>query len=395
MRTLYKKTSFFAFCLALLGVTVFSSCGGKYEIRVKNPSSEETKAVKPVINVFIENSGSMNGYVLNQSDFRDDLYDYVDKLSKEANKTNLYYINSEVIPIRTTLESFFEGLNAASFKKAGGNHTQSDIVDMMKAMLAKSNNNTVSMFASDCILDLQGETKTFLNLKRTTLSSVISDYKAKHPGFGFRILCLESNFDGFLYPTNKNVVKVTGKRPYYIWIFGSNNLIGNLMNKVQDDVFNKHLLHSVAYSDVSSVPNTIGKTKGDISANGKVEIKSSNPKFDIYANFTKTLIDDKTLSSKDSYELSPYLEIEGIDKIHFDKSKYSHIIHLKLSHASKASNLSVSLKENIVPAWVDEVNDETGDRPQTTCGIKSLITGIKEAFDDVSPVEIDLEISKK
>lgn len=381
--------------LFVLVLTIVYSCGQKYSIKVKNPATEKVLNLKPNLNIFIENSGSMNGYVLNQSDFRDDLYAYVDRLSKISNETNLYYINSQIIPIHDNIENFFANLNATSFKAAGGNHTQSDIVDMMKFMLNRSSSNTVTLFASDCILDLKGDTKVFLNLKKTTLSSIISDYKAKHPGFGFRILCLESNYDGFLFPSDKSVVKVSGKRPYYIWIFGPNNLIGKLTKEVPDKIFGNHYLHSIAYSDISSVPNMVGKTKGNISNNGVVEIKSSNPKFDVYANFSRTLQDDKILKDKNSYDLSPFLEIESIDKINYRESLYSHIIHLKLRHASKASVSKISLKKNSVPNWVDKLNDESGDRPKTTCGIKSLITGIKEAFDNVYPVTIDIEISKK
>lgn len=385
----------FAWVSFVIVLTTVYSCAQKYNIKVKKTPTEKVLTLKPNLNVFIENSGSMNGYVQNQSDFRDDLYAYVDRLSKEANKTNLYYINSQVIPIHDNVENFFASLNSDSFKAAGGNHTQSDIVDMMKLMLKRSTNNTVTLFASDCILDLKGDTKVFLGLKKTTLSSIISDHKDKHPGFGFRILCLESNYDGFLFPSNKDVVKVSGKRPYYIWIFGPNYLIGNLTKKVSDKIFGKHYLHSIAYSDVSSVPNMIGKTNGNISNNGMVEIKSGNPKFDIYANFSRTLQNDKILKDKNSYDLSPFLEIESIDKINNRESLYSHVIHLNLHHASKASVSKISLKKNSVPNWVDKLNDESGDRPKTTCGIKSLITGIKEAFDNVNPVTIDIEILKK
>lgn len=172
-------------------------------------------------------------------------------------------------------------------------------------------------------------------------------------------------------------------------------MIGKLTKEVPDKIFGNHYLHSIAYSDISSVPNMVGKTKGNISNNGVVEIKSSNPKFDVYANFSRTLQDDKILKDKNSYDLSPFLEIESIDKINYRESLYSHIIHLKLRHASKASVYKISLKKNSVPNWVDKLNDESGDRPKTTCGIKSLITGIKEAFDNVYPVTIDIEISKK
>lgn len=381
-------------------MTSCNSCTN-YEISTTDKNEEVTDNTKPKLNVFIENSGSMDGFVLDKSQFRDDLYDYISKLKGCTKAQNLYYINAQIIPIQEPLESFFTNLNVDDFKAKGGNRAHSDIVDMLGNMLSKADNNTVTLFASDCILDLpEGKTQSFFGLKKTALAEKIRQYRTQHEGFGFRILCMQSNFNGNLYPTGKAPIAVNGNRPYYIWIFGPNKLISQLMKAVPDESLGKDLKNCIAFSDISKgqVPNNVGKSKGAISRDGKVSLKSGNPKFDLYANLGRTLLDEKSIEDKGSYDLSPFLKIEGVSKINNDQSKYTHIIHLNLNHASRAENLKVALKkydEDNLPKWVNDINDETGDKQGTTCGIKYLIQGIGEAFEDVPQLTINLGISKK
>lgn len=379
-------------------MTSCNSCTN-YEISTTDKDEEATNSTKPKLNVFIENSGSMDGFVLDRSQFRDDLYDYISKLKGCTRAENLYYINAQIIPIQEPLESFFTNLNVADFKAKGGNRAHSDIVDMLGNMLSQADNNTVTLFASDCILDLpEGRTLAFFGLKKTALAEKIRQYRTQHEDFGFRVLCMQSNFNGYLYPTGKDPIAVNGERPYYIWIFGPNKLISQLMKAVPEESLGKDKKNCIAFSDISKVPNNVGKSKGAISRDGKVSLKSGNPKFDLYVNFERTLLDEKSIEDKESYDLSPFLIIEGVSKINYEKSKYTHIIHLDLIHASKAENLKVALKkydEDKLPKWVNDINDETGDKQGTTCGIKYLIQGIGEAFEDVPQLTINLRISKK
>ena len=189
----------------LLTISFASSCTScsNYEVSVQNTNDEKETSAKPILNVYIENSGSMDGYFSGKSDMRDDLYGYVSELKASTSGQNLFYINSTIIPIRQNTEAFFMGLNANSFKAGGGNRTHSNIIDMMKMMLSKSNSNTVTLFVSDCILDLPSvDTKTFLDYEKTSLANTFRDYKNKHKDFGVRILCMQlgcQKFSQFLY----------------------------------------------------------------------------------------------------------------------------------------------------------------------------------------------------
>lgn len=393
LKSIFSSITYLVCCTIIFLMAGCTSCTN-YEIYIQIQKEEKEPENKPILNVFIENSGSMDGYFVGKSDLRDDLYGYISEIKSGTSKQNLYYINTQIIPINQNLENFFHNLNAESFKAGGGNRAHSDIVEMMKEMLNNSNDSTITIFASDCILDLPSVSTTdFFNFKKTLLANEIRNYKSKHNDFGIRVLCLQSNFEGYLYPTGKEPIKVSGKRPYYIWMFGSNKMLGKLMKDNPDQVVSNNLQNSLAYSDIQNIPINIGKTKGAMSNNGKVKVKSRNPKFDVYADLSRTLLDEKTIENKEIYDLSPYLQIGSIEKIKYDGAKYTHVMHLDLVHASKASDGKIAIK-NDIPKWVDSINDETGDKANTTCGIKYLIDGIKEAFNDIPQLTINLKISK-
>lgn len=107
----------------------------------------------PIINVYIENSGSMDGYVKGQTEFEHIVYNYLVDLQQIgiAKELNLNYINSEILPQQDDITDFIEKLEPTSFKAKGGNRGSSDIALMIKDILAESNDSVVSIFISDCI----------------------------------------------------------------------------------------------------------------------------------------------------------------------------------------------------------------------------------------------------
>ena len=56
---------------------------------------DNTSPIKPTINVFIENSGSMDGYVKGVTEFEQAVYGYLSdiSISNITDTLNLYYIN--------------------------------------------------------------------------------------------------------------------------------------------------------------------------------------------------------------------------------------------------------------------------------------------------------------
>lgn len=70
-------------------------------------------------NVYLENSGSMNGYVKGNTGFEQSIYYYLTQIenSEVADSVNLYYINSKVIPQGNDIETFIHHVEPADFQK--------------------------------------------------------------------------------------------------------------------------------------------------------------------------------------------------------------------------------------------------------------------------------------
>ena len=155
-----------------------------------------------VLNVYVENSGSMNGYACDGSEFKDAVYDYVSKLSSCVQQTHLNFINSKVVPSREGLHDFIWGLTPNTIGKGDGSHANSQISNMLKTILAQTDKKAVSVFISDCILDVpQGAANSFFHLAQTDIGNAVRSRLVSDHDFAIEIIQL-AHIAGFGYVTN-------------------------------------------------------------------------------------------------------------------------------------------------------------------------------------------------
>ena len=193
----------------------------------------------PIINVYIENSGSMDGYVNGQTEFEQIVYNYLVDLKqiRIARELNLNYINSEILPQQDDINDFIEKLEPSSFKAKGGKRGSSDIALMMKEILSEMNDSIVSVFISDCIFS-PGKGKNaddYLNNQQIGLKNYLGEYMYNHPDFavvGYRCM---SQFDGYYYDKNDSKKHYIGSRPFYIWLLGGQGAINRIRIEMQNN----------------------------------------------------------------------------------------------------------------------------------------------------------------
>ena len=191
----------------------------------------------PIINVYIENSGSMDGYVKGQTEFEQIVYNFLVDLKqiRIARELNLNYINSEILPQQDDIRDFIEKLEPSSFKAKGGNRGTSDIALMMKDILSEMNDSVVSVFISDCIFS-PGKGKNadeYLVNQQIGIKNYIGDYINDHPNFavvGYRCM---SQFEGLCYDKYDNKKYYKGSRPFYIWLLGGQGAINRIRIEMQ------------------------------------------------------------------------------------------------------------------------------------------------------------------
>jgi len=353
---------------------------------------------KPTINVYIENSGSMDGYVKGATEFKSTVFNYLSdiKISKTADSLNLNYINSKVIPQGTVseeldvLRDFIEKLNPSTFKMKGGNRRTSDIADVIKAVLQKTDGHTISLLISDGIFSpgKGKDAEQYLDTQEIGIKNSFAAFLEKEKNAAVIVYQLSSNFNGTYFNKVDDKMPINEQRPFYIYVIGDAKLISNLRNKVPDSKFKGtgiqnafisiagnqevkfNLNPSVGKYRRTRTPKTIEKLEKDRS--GKIC-------FAVNVDFSKLLLDDAYLTNSENYENNSnyMLEIKPNAKL-----GYTHTLYFSASDNKVHKGVvSVKLKAKF-PDWIEKVNDTDGSVAVSgkTYGIKYQLSGIFDAF---------------
>ena len=391
------------YCLVISGVVplmmFFISCTNiKVEI-VDSPTTIDAGSVKkPVVKVFLENSGSMDGFMCDGSELKDGMYNYLTTVKDICSKMELYYINSETKKQEVSLSQYIRNLNPTDFKKAGGSRAFTDIPDLFARVLKSVGSDTIAIYISDCILDIQNHSApNFLNITKTDMHSVFGEKIAKMNDLAVCVYQLESFFNGTFYFPKGGLTPYKGRLPYYMILIGSSQQLANLRENVSDKEITHGVRNYLSFSPSFEVPAVLlqgNKPQKSLELNTK---KNDRYHFNVGVNLNMSLETNKVLSNPQNYSLTTpsKIQIESILPVTAHNSKFSHIIEFNV--ADEAFGNVVTLRRLPVPLWVKESNDSQGSSiiPGKTFGIEYILTGISEAFKDKSIATFKLNIKKQ
>ena len=354
--------------------------GGKivldWESSYRTPTLPDTIC----LNVYVENSGSMNGYMCNGSNLKDAVYDYISDLKKNTTTCNLFYINSQIIPCNVSLDNYIKNLTPLSFAKAGGNLKNTDLRSIFNLIMSKHKANSVSVFVSDCILDIPESATDFFGNCQVSIKNTFNEAIAKHPSLGVEIVKLQSKFDGYWF-CGKNKQKLDGvKRPYYIWVIGDKNILAMLNEKVPIAKIIGGIDDYCAYSTSQSIAFDIDKKRYAVNHSDKINVA-------VLADLRTSLQEESLLENTYQYSPENPLQTKVLSVIPVSKSgsNYSHVINLELSSPQTLKTASFTLNYPEMAQWVKLSNDSTGiygNSIDKTTGIQYLIQGVADAFRD-------------
>ena len=370
---------------AVLILLVFTCRGHDFTV-TWNPVAKTQISVKPIIRVYVESSGSMNGYLSAGSEFKDAVYSYVSTLNSYADTLELNYINSEVVPYKGELKSFIRDLTVAQFKQVKGDKKNSDIADMFEKILSAQDIQTIAIFVSDCILDVpQGSATDYLVNRQIDIKNAFVKKLNENPDLGVEVFRLQSKYTGNYYQTHSVVQLTDEMRPYYIWIIGDKKVLAYMNAKVPFTEIKHGYENYFAFSSFEDVPfeilNRFNQVKNpcvDKSAvNGQYVIK-------IKANFSTSLHDESMLCDISNYRLQNHqvniVEIEQLD----EKDDYTHILTLNIDKETKSSAEYIKFVSPALPLWATRYNDDSGDNIKSnlekTTGILNIISGVSDAY---------------
>lgn len=412
-----KKIFFFT----LLTVALFLSSCRQSGRRNRDRQAEKTAApaavaddtspaanVKPSVNVYVENSGSMDGYVRGATEFENIVYSYLSDISISgvADKFNLYYINSKIIKYDSDIGDFIQKLEPSSFKARGGRRATSDFANILGNILRETKKNDIAILVTDGIFS-PGKGKDaaeYLKNQQVGIKVKVAEYLKKHGNTAIIVYQLSSRFNGVYYNNVDAKITINEQRPFYIWIIGDAGHVSKLRKSVPDSELKnsgaQNIFSAVAANQpvAYAVKPSSGKlqlskqdTKTTIEKLGK-DRRTGEVKFSVNADFSGLLLDESYLTDAASYENYSRYELEV--KPNYDKTSYTHVLTFTSDRVHKGA-ATVKLKARL-PAWVETVNDDAGTTAVRgkTYGIKYQLTGVHEAFTfgDDSYAEIKINV---
>jgi hypothetical protein len=366
------------------------------------------------INVYLENSASMDGYVKGVTEFETAIYNLLGdfKISGLCDSLNLNYIN-KTIPYQkqnalpADIQDFIEKLEPSVFKQRGGDRSVSDLKNILSTVLKTVNNKNAAVLISDFVFSpgKNANAQDYLNNQGVGIKIDFAE-KLKEFDLSAVVIQLQSNFDGLYYDKTDQPLSFKGKRPYYVWIFGSTQQISTILNKkVLDNIkggySNRLVLQSIKGISEPSYKILYSPKIGSFSAkqlNAKIISDASTSKdnqtkglfgFNVAVDLSNSLQDANYFLDTSNYILSNtkyQLKVETItDKNDASLSGFTHLLKLQTSELREEV-----LKIEIVgktPSWVfnstsiddsNILNDK--NEQQKTFGLQYLIEGISDAF---------------
>lgn len=367
---------------AIFIIGAISTClGGSNRIFLKwdkVPVPKETKdSIK--LKVYVENSGSMDAYMCAGSNLKDAVYDYVSDLKMLTTSCSLYYINSKVIPFNGNLNSYIKNLTPQSFAKYGGNMTNTDLRRIFEMILKANGKHTVSVFISDCILDISQNATDYLGNCQVSIKNTFNEALAINPQLGVEIIKLESKFKGYWY-CGKNKELLQGvKRPYYIWVIGDQKYLAKFNQKVPVENIIGGIKEYSAYANSQPIPFDMNKTTYVTNHSGKINLE-------LLVNLRGSLQSNNLCKNVGQYKSDnpSQVRVLSVEEISAMSSPYSHVVNLEISNPETLNSETIYFSYPYLATWVPNSNDSTGlnvkKNIDKTTGLLALIKGVAEAY---------------
>ncbi len=365
---------------------------------------------KPVVKIYMENSGSMNGYVTTNSQFKNALGHLITKADGFYSGTSLDFINQGIYhtPLCDDLDNFVLNLNPQSMQV--GNTSSTDINKIFKMILDHTQRDTVSVLVSDCMYDVDNVGNLLSAAASSTTGTFMKAIRRARDNkqeFAAIIMQCASEFSGNYYEGN-TAIACNGERPYYVIVMG---------NKEQVMDFNRHmeledtptglpglrhkfmlsseptwlLNHMNARIFSSNFNNALRiQAQHDGLNVRKVTLDKEQPNFNfaIGLGVSQLFVDDSYLLDANNYEVEPkqYRITDVNDKAKFtecDFFRHPICVQLVALGQNYVPKLTLKLK-NQIPAWVEECsyNQRLGTLPPShqSYAIKEMVEGIYGAF---------------
>ena len=388
------------------------------------PVKKEEPAVLEKVTFFIENSGSMFGYVNQANEFKNSLVGlaYLPEFDKAGK--SFYFINGTSNPLKNSgiqinyvgddPEIFKNQLNQKSFNI--GDVRFSDLNKMFEIALDSARENQISVLISDCIYDVGDDTDPLTAL-RIEIQKTQQAFRNRLDNENIQTLIIKasSKFNGpYYYASKRGSEKIFNEdRPFYILFFGKTDLLNKSLTEqsIASKIEGRFETARFFINDEKNIPFQIVPSidlKGEFKLDYKDKYKLTNAKplkgefqFAFATDFSSLPFSDSYLASISNYNcLYSNFNVVKVEKItkRIPGVEGTHIITV-FTNKNPLGDLEIVLK-NVTPGWVMETDIENEDQIDInhTFGFKFLMDAISEAYDyknkGTNPATFKMTITK-
>jgi hypothetical protein len=366
----------------------------------------ETLILEKVI-FFIENSGSMFGYVNQSNEFKNSLVGLAYLPEFDKAEKSFYFINGTSIKLRNSKiyinhvgddpEVFKNQLNPKSFNT--GDVKYSDLNKMFEIALDSARGNQISVLVSDCIYDV-GEENDPLTALRIEIQKTQQAFRKRLENENVQTLIIKagSTFNGLYHYASKRGSKKleNEERPFYIIFFGKTRLLNKLLTEqnIGSKIEGQYETTRFFINDEKNIPYQIVPSvdlKGEFKQDFKDKYKLINAKplknefqFTFAADFSSLSFSDSYLTTISNYEC-PYSNFNVVKVVRITKRipgvTGTHLITV-FTEKNPLGDLVIVLK-NMTPDWVMETDTEMEDPVDNihTYGFRQLIDAVGKAYE--------------
>ena len=366
----------------IIVIAVISTCvGGGSKIKLQwnavLPPEEINDSIE--LKVYVENSGSMDAYMCAGSDLKDAVFDYVSDLKRLTTSCSLYYINSKVIPYNGELNSYIKDLTPQSFAKAGGDRSNTDLRDMFEKIIRANGKQSVSVFVSDCILDIPENAIDFFGNCQVSIKNTFNEALSANPDLGVEIIKLDSKFEGYWYCGHNRELLRDVKRPYYIWVIGDQRYLADFNKKVPVENIIGGIKEYSAYAAPQKIPFDITKSTYVTNHSGKINVE-------VLINLRGSLQSGTMCKNTALYKSAnpAQVTVASVNEITDASNRYSHVVTLEIENPETLRSETLTFSYPHLATWVSNSDDTTGanvkENLDRTTGLMALIKGVAEAY---------------
>lgn len=366
----------------IIVIAVISTCvGGGSKIKLiwdaVLPPGEINDSIE--LKVYVENSGSMDAYMCAGSNLKDAVFDYVSDLKRLTTSCSLYYINSKVIPYNGELKSYIKDLTPQSFAMAGGDRRNTDLRDIFEKIIRANGKQCVSVFVSDCILDIPENAIDFFGNCQVSIKNTFNEALSANPGLGVEIIKLESKFEGYWYCGHNRELLKDVKRPYYIWVIGDQRYLADFNKKVPVENIIGGIKEYSAYAAPQKIPFDITKSTYVTNHSGKINVE-------VLINLRGSLQSGTMCKNTALYKSAnpAQVTVASVNEITDASNRYSHVVTLEIENPETLKLETLTFSYPYLATWVSNSDDTTGANVKNnldkTTGLMALIKGVAEAY---------------